>query len=76
MVACQGYGCLARSLERQDTWRAQEERAETERDAGSGLPIAAPVLSAVAAPALGVFAGTPLDIIRAALEPWRRGSAT
>ena len=76
MVACQGYGCLARSLERQDTWRAQEERAEPERAVGAGLPIAAPGLLAVAAPALGVFAGTPLDIIRAALEPWRRGSAT
>ncbi len=76
MVACQGYGCLARSLERQDAWRVQEERAEADRDAGSGLPITAPVLSAMATPALGVFAGTPLDIIRAALEPWRRGSAT
>ena len=76
MVACQGYGCLTRSLERQDAWRAQEEQAETARDAGAGLPIAAPVFSAVAAPALGVFAGTPLDIIRAALEPWRRGSAS
>ena len=76
MVACQGYGCLARSLEQQDAWRAQEERAETERDAGAALPLIAPIMSAVAAPALGVFAGTPLDIIRAALEPWRRGSAT
>jgi hypothetical protein len=76
MVACQGYGCLARSLERQDAWRAQEERTETERGAGASSPIVAPVLSAAAAPALGVFAGTPLDIIRAALEPWRRGSAT
>ena len=76
MVACQGYGCLARSLERQDARGAQEERAAAQRGAGAGLPLAAPVVSAVAAPAPAVFAGTPLDIIRAALDPWRRGLAT
>ena len=75
MVACQGYGCLARSLDQQDTREVQRERVEFERDAGGSLPLVAPVVSAVAAPALGIFAGTPLDIIRAALEPWRRGSA-
>ncbi len=74
MVACQGYGCLARSLERQDARRVEEERKEAERDSGGGLPLVAPVISAVAGPALGVFAGTPLDIIRAALDPWRRRS--
>ncbi len=76
MVACQGYGCLARSLDQQDTREAQQGRVESERDAGGGLPLVAPVVSAVAAPTLGIFAGTPLDIIRAALEPWRRGSAS
>ena len=76
MVACQGYGCLARSLDQQDTREVPQERAEAERDAGAALPLVAPVVSAVATPSLGIFAGTPLDIIRAALEPWRRGSAS
>ena len=76
MVACQGYGCLARSLDQQDTREVQQGHTEAERDAGAAVPLVAPVLSAVAAPAPGVFAGTPLDIIRAALEPWRRGSAS
>ena len=76
MVACQGYGCLARSLEQQDTREVQQERAEAKRDGGAALPLVAPVVSAVATPTLGIFAGTPLDIIRAALEPWRRGSAS
>ena len=76
MVACQGYGCLARSLERQYARQAQEGQPETERDAVGGLPTAVPPVLAVAAPALGVVAGTPLDIVRAALEPWRRGPAT
>jgi hypothetical protein len=44
MVACQGYGCLARSLERQDARGAQEERAAAQRGAGAGLPLAAPVV--------------------------------
>ncbi len=74
MVACQGYGCLAQSLEQQDALEARQRQAEAERDAGAGLPLVAPIVSAVAAPALGVFAGTPLDIIRAALDPWRRRS--
>ena len=76
MVACQGYGCLARSLDQQDTREVQQERAEAEQDAGAALPLVAPVVSAMATPSLGIFAGTPLDIIRAALEPWRRGSAS
>ena len=76
MVACQGYGCLARALDQQDVREVQQERPEATRDAGAGLPLVAPVVSAVGAPALGIFAGTPLDIIRAALEPWRRGAAT
>ena len=76
MVACQGYGCLARSLDHQDAREAQQEQTEPQRDAGTGLPLVAPVLSAVVGPALGVFAGTPLDIVRAALEPWRRGAAS
>ena len=76
MVACQGYGCLAQSLDHQDTREAQQGRAEAEQDSGGGLPLVAPVVAAVAAPALGLFAGTPLDIIRAALEPWLRRSAS
>ena len=74
MVACQGYGCLTRSLEQQDARDAQEER--TEGPGGGGLPLVAPVLAAVAMPAVALFAGTPLDIIRAALEPSRRRAAT
>ena len=74
MVACQGYGCLARSLEQQDVRDAQEER--TEGQGGGGLPLVGPVLAAVAVPAVALFAGTPLDIIQAALNPWRSRSTT
>ena len=79
MALCQGYSCLARSLEQQDEREAQEaqvERAAAQRHAGGGQPIVAPVLSMVAAPGAGVFAGTPLDIIRAALDPLPRRSVT
>ena len=70
MRACAGYTCLSRSLEREDE---QEARAAQEhQDHGGGLPLAAPVLAAVGAPAAALFGGTPLDIIRAALDPWRR----
>ena len=74
MVACQGYGCLARSLDQQDARDAQEER--TEGQGGGGRPLVAPVPAAVAVPVVALFAGMPLDIIRAALEPSRRRAAT
>jgi hypothetical protein len=74
MRACAGYTCLSRSLEREDAREAREAHAA--QAPGGGLPIAAPVLAAVSAPAAALFAGTPLDIIRAALDPWRRRPAT
>ena len=76
MGPCHGYRCLARSLEEQDAREARAARDMAEPSAGGGLPPVVPVLAAVAAPAPRVFAGTPLDIIRAALDPWRRRSAT
>ena len=72
MNACQGYGCLARSLERQDAREAQEEQAEGWRGTGGGPAMAVPVIAAVAVPAVALFAGTPLDIIRAGFAPSRR----
>ena len=73
MRTCEGYTCLSRSLEREDEREAQEARAQQEQPKqGGGLPIAVPVLAAVAVPAVALFAGTPLDIIRAALDPARR----
>ena len=77
MPACAGYTCLSRSLEWEDALEAQEARAGQEQpEHGGGLAIAVPVLEAVGAPAAALFGGTPLDIIRAALDPWRRRSAT
>ena len=67
MGPCHGYSCLARSLEEQD---ARDGVAEPR--AGGNLPPVVPGLAAMAPPVPGVFAGTPLEIIRAALEPWRR----
>ena len=77
MRACAGYTCLSRSLEREDAQEARAARAAQEhREHGGGLPLAAPVLAAVGAPAAARFGGTPLDSIRAALDPWRRRSIT
>ena len=76
MRTCEGYTCLSRSLEREDEREAQAARAPQEHaEQGGGRPITAPVLAAVAAPAAALFTGTPLDIIRAALDPWRRRAA-
>ena len=74
MGPCHGYSCLARSLEEQDARDARAARDLAEPRAGGNLPPLVPVLAAVAAPVPGVFAGTPLEIIRAALEPWRRSA--
>ncbi len=74
MGPCHGYSCLARSLEEQDGREARAARDLAEPRAGGNLPPLVPVLAAVAAPVPGVFAGTPLEIIRAALEPWRRSA--
>ncbi len=68
MGPCHGYSCLARSLEEQDA-----RDGVTEPRAGGKVPPIVPVLAA-AAPVPGVFAGTPLEIVRAALEPWRRSA--
>ncbi len=76
MRACAGYTCLSRSLEREDAREAQEARPEQAQvEQGGGLAIAVPVLAAVAAPTAALFGGTPLDIIRAALDPWRGRAA-
>ncbi len=73
MGPCHGYSCLARSLEEQDGREAWAARDLAEPRAGGTLPPVVPILAA-APPVPGVFAGTPLEIIRAALEPWRRSA--
>ena len=74
MRTCAGHTYQSRALEREAEREAREARAE--QGPCGGPTIAVPVLAAVAMPTVALFAGTPLDIIRAALEPWRRGSAT
>ena len=71
MGPCYGYSCLSRSLERQDEQETREEQ-ESRQASAAGAPWVVGAVAPLAAPARLLAAGTPLEIILAALAPLGR----